>query len=132
MMEIETMNSKLKITGLTEQIRWRKTDDPKSGWFAAIGIEGLVPALAPGGYAYNYRIELISPEGKVVDPEDRRLTQAPDAFGTSTSVSISGGAAGRYTVKVKCEVDEDSIIIDVSDSSVIFPEIKKSKRWSLR
>src|SRR6188472_716949 len=37
------MKSKLKIIGLTEQIRWRKADDSKSGWFAAIGIEGLVP-----------------------------------------------------------------------------------------
>src|SRR5438067_110755 len=107
------MKSKLKIIGLTEQIRWRKADDSKSGWFAAIGIEGLASALAVGGYAYNYTIELILAEGQIVNPEGSHLSQAPDAFGTSTSVAIGGMGLqpGRYTVKVKCEVDEDSFTI---------------------
>jgi hypothetical protein len=61
------MKSKLKIIGLTEQIRWCKSDDSKSVWFAAIGIEGIIPALAAGGYAYNYTIELISAEGQIVN-----------------------------------------------------------------
>jgi hypothetical protein len=57
------------------------------------------------------------------------LSQAPDAFGTSTSVAIGGMGLqpGRYTVKVKCEVDEDAFTIDVPDSSVILPEIKKKQ-----
>jgi len=119
------VKSKLKITGLTEQIRWRKVDS-NSGWFAYIGIEGLVPALVAGGYAYVYTLELIPPEGEVVRS---RLSQDPEGFETSTSIRIGGMGLppGKYTVKVSCEVDEDTFTLDVPDSSVILPEIKKKQ-----
>ena len=125
------MESKLKITGLTRQIRWRKGDDSKPGWFAYISIEGLVPALVAGGYAYMYTLELISPAGEVVNRS--RLSQAPDGFETSTSVSIGGIGLqpGKYVAKIKCEVDEDTFTIDVPDSSVILPEIKKKEEISI-
>jgi hypothetical protein len=80
------VKSKLKITGLTEQIRWRKVNS-NSGWFAYVGIEGLVPALVTGVYAYVYTLELIPPEGEVVR---NRLSQDPEGFEPSTSVRIGG------------------------------------------
>jgi hypothetical protein len=121
------MKSKLKITGITEQIRWRKRDDSKSGWFAGIGIEGLVPALVPGGYAYDYTLELIFQEGEVVSRS--HLSQAPDGFETSTSVCIGGMglSPGKYAARIKCEDDEDTFTINVPDSSVTLPEVKKKQ-----
>jgi hypothetical protein len=41
---------KLRITGITEHVRWfRPSDGSEPSWSAAIGIEGLIPALVPHG-----------------------------------------------------------------------------------
>lgn len=82
-------DSKLRITGITEDITWYKPDDgSEPSWSAAVGIEGLIPALAPGGYARKYIRELISKDGKVVNTG--MLSQDPESNASSTSVAIGG------------------------------------------
>jgi len=116
---VVTSTRRLKITGIKEQIRWHKI-----GWFAGMGIEGLIPALAPGGYAHDYTIELISPEGKSMSRS--HLSQAPDGFGTSTTVRIGGMglSPGMYVAKVSGGNQEDTMTINVPGISESLPEVK--------
>ncbi len=119
-----TDSPRLKITGIKEQIKWHKQNATSGiGWFTGIGIEGLIPALAPGGYAHNYTIELISPSGNSLSKS--HLSQAPDGFGTSTTVKIGGMGlpSGKYIIKVSGGNQEDTFTIDVPGISVPLPEI---------
>ena len=109
-------NSKLKLTGLSEPVTWYKHDDgSEPSWSAAIGIEGLIPSSMPGGYAYQYVLELISSKGNVVN--HGFLSQIPGSNSTSTSAAIGGKGipAGEYTVKISGGGQEDSIQINVPD-----------------
>jgi hypothetical protein len=121
---------KLKITGIKERVRWYKPEDgSEPSWSAAIGIEGLVPALAPGGYKYKYTRELIASDGKIVNTGI--ISQAPGSKSKSTNVAIGGKGfpAGDYTAKVFGAGQEDSIIVHVPDIAeyVDVPDIPKPR-----
>lgn len=122
-------DSKLRITGITEDITWYKPDDGSDpSWSAAVGIEGLKPALAPGGYAHKYIRELISPEGKVVNTG--MLSQDPESNTSSTSVAIGGKGlpAGDYIVKISGGDEEDSMQIHVPDITEPVQKIQSPKK----
>jgi hypothetical protein len=120
---------KLRIIGIKERVRWYKPEDgSEPSWSAAIGIEGLVPSLAPGGYKYKYTRELIASDGKVVNTGI--ISQAPGSKSTSTNVAIGKGLPeGDYTARVFGGGQEDTVIVHVPDISeyVDVPEIPKPR-----
>jgi hypothetical protein len=124
----EKPSAGLRITGIMEPIRCIEADDGSRGWMAGVGIAGLIPAWKPGGYITTYTLELISPKGEVVN--DGILSQSPGETATSTTAAIGGLglSAGGYTVRVRGNGEEDTLVMQVPDCLTTPPESEQHDR----
>jgi hypothetical protein len=124
-MVTEKPSTGLRITEIVEPIRCIEADDGSRGWITGVRIAGLVPAWKPGGYKTTYTIELISHTGEMV--KNGILSQAPGETATSTSVAIGGLGlpAGDYTVRVRGNGEEDTLVMHVPDCLTTPPESKQ-------
>jgi hypothetical protein len=119
--------NKLTITDLKEPVVWIKDDKDNKpiGWKAGVGIAGLIPDPFKG-YKFRYTIELISPNGQIVNTST--LSQAPGYMCTSTTVAIGGRGllAGNYTVHIIGDNgEEDTMMVTVPDYETWLAHVKQ-------
>lgn len=107
---------KLKIAKVKVPVDWILDSNKNPiGWTVQVDIVGLIPDLYKG-YKYEYTLELISPEARIVSMG--KLSQASGYMGTSTTAATGGQglSAGSYRVRIRGENgDEDSVLLRVPD-----------------